>query len=93
MAAQRCHVKIKMNLNFARGVGNLARVTSPLGPDWWGVRQVAKFLGVQDSTVRSWVSRQRMPDPDGHVGRTPVWRAETIRTWAAQRPRKGQPEG
>jgi predicted DNA-binding transcriptional regulator AlpA len=79
-----------MSLNFTRGIDTVAGVTSPLGPDWWGVRQVAKFLGVQETTVRSWVSRQRMPEPDGHVGRTPVWRAETIRGWARNRPRKGR---
>jgi hypothetical protein len=33
------------------------------------------------------VARNRMPQPDGHVSRTPVWRESTIREWDAQRPR------
>jgi predicted DNA-binding transcriptional regulator AlpA len=71
-------------------IDTVAGVISPLGSDWCGVRQVAKFLGVQEATVRSWVSRQRMPEPDGHVGRTPVWRGDTVREWARNRPRKGR---
>ncbi|HJV12897.1 MAG TPA: helix-turn-helix domain-containing protein [Propionibacteriaceae bacterium] len=67
-------------------------MTEPLGPGWLTLRQVAKLLDVRESTVRSWVARNRMPQPDGHVSRTPVWREGTIREWDAQRPRK-KPRG
>jgi predicted DNA-binding transcriptional regulator AlpA len=63
---------------------------APLG-DWWTTREVAKFLGIEESTVRAYAARHKMPEPDAYVGATKLWRQETIKEWAANRPRKGKP--
>ena len=52
---------------------------------------VAKFLGIAESTVRAYVTRHKMPEPDAYVGATKLWRQESIKEWAARRPRKGSP--
>ena len=31
-----------------------------------------------------------MPEPDAYVGATKLWRQQTIKDWAARRPRKGK---
>lgn len=52
--------------------------------DWddpWTVGDVADYLDVRTSTVRAYVARGQMPAPDGRIGRTPWWRAATIRGW------------
>lgn len=56
--------------------------------DLWTTDDVATFLGVQRDTVSSYRSRQQMPKPDRTFGRTPLWRPETIKMWAAARPSK-----
>lgn len=50
---------------------------------------VAARLGVDPATVRAYVSRGTMPKPDGHLGRTPWWRPETVDAWRAGRPGQG----
>jgi hypothetical protein len=40
------------------------------------------------ATVSGYATRGKMPSPDSYIGATQVWRAETIRAWAASRPRK-----
>lgn len=42
---------------------------------------VAAALGVAASTVRAYNARQQMPEPSGHVGRTPYWTPEDIEPW------------
>jgi excisionase family DNA binding protein len=59
--------------------------------DYWTTREVAKFLGIGESTVRAYVTRHKMPEPDAYVGATKLWRQQTIKEWAARRPRKGKP--
>jgi predicted DNA-binding transcriptional regulator AlpA len=63
---------------------------TPLG-EYWTTREVAKFLGIAESTVRACAARHKMPDPDAYVGATKLWRQKTIKEWAASRPRKGRP--
>jgi hypothetical protein len=63
---------------------------TPLG-DYWTTREVANFLRIGESTVRAYVTRHKMPEPDAYVGATKLWRQETIKEWAARRPRKGAP--
>lgn len=53
----------------------------------WTTAEVAAYLGVSVGTVRAYSSRGQMPPPDGRLGRTPWWWAETIRVWAAGRRR------
>lgn len=58
--------------------------------DWWTTDEVAAFLKVSTSTVRSYLSRQQMPEPDRRFGRLPVWQPETIHAWNAARPKRGR---
>ncbi len=61
----------------------------PASPVQWSVGEVAEHLGVQASTVRAYVARREMPEPDGRVWRTPWWRDTTIIAWQQGRPGRG----
>jgi hypothetical protein len=67
---------------------NLRPVAEPLPADWWTTRDVATFLDVTPSTIRAYAARGQMPEADRRIGREPVWRPETIRSWQSQRPRQ-----
>jgi hypothetical protein len=41
-----------------------------LPEDWWSTENVATFLGVGTSTIRAYVTRHQMPQPDRYIGRT-----------------------
>lgn len=47
----------------------------------WSVTEVADYLDVQPSTVTAYLAREQMPQPDGRLGRTPWWWADSIRAW------------
>ena len=57
--------------------------------DWWTTTDVAAYLDGGVSTGSAYRRRQQMPQPDWQVGRTRVWRPETIIVWHASRPRPG----
>ncbi|NYH40315.1 uncharacterized protein involved in tolerance to divalent cations [Micromonospora jinlongensis] len=57
--------------------------------EWWTTSDVAAYLGVQIGTVSSYRNRNQMPEPDRTLGRTHLWRPETITTWNEGRPRLG----
>jgi predicted DNA-binding transcriptional regulator AlpA len=61
-----------------------------LPDDWWSTDDVAAFLGVGASTIRAYVTRRQMPQPDRYIGRTRLWRPQTIREWHSSRPRKAE---
>lgn len=61
-----------------------------LPDDWWTTDDVATFLGVGASTIRAYVTRKQMPQPDRYMGRTRLWRPGTIREWHSSRPRQPQ---
>jgi predicted DNA-binding transcriptional regulator AlpA len=63
-------------------------MTVELPTDWWTTEEVATFLGVSSSTIRSYLARHQVPEPDRRFGRLPAWRPETIRDWHERRPRK-----
>lgn len=64
-------------------------------------RMIALALGVEVTTVRQYLKAARarraageerpgdMPEPDEILGRTPVWKPETIEKWLERRPGKG----
>ena len=54
----------------------------------WTVTDVAAYLNVKHGTVTSYLNREQMPEPDGRLGRTPWWWADTIRAWDEQRPKR-----
>lgn len=47
----------------------------------WTVADVADYLGVKTSTIRAYMAREQMPEPDLNFGRKPVWHESTIRAW------------
>lgn len=57
--------------------------------DWWTTSDVATFLGLRVGTVSSYRQRGQMPPPAKTVGRTHLWRPETIVEWQRHRPRVG----
>jgi predicted DNA-binding transcriptional regulator AlpA len=73
-------------------VCRMTKHAGPLSSDWWTTKEVAQFLGIEEVTVRAYVTRHKMPQPDAYVGATKLWRQETIKQWAARRPRKRRPE-
>ena len=54
------------------------------------IAEVATYLGIMQSTVRAYMARKHMPEPDLYVGNTPVWHRATIEQWASQRPGRGR---
>lgn len=58
------------------------------GIDWWTTNHVATYLGVSASTVRAYLTREQMPEPDLRAGQQRLWRPETIKRWHEHRPRK-----
>src|SRR6266568_5101635 len=66
-----------------------SRIVSDLPSDWWSTADVASYLGVSESTIRSYVAREQMPKPDRRIGSVGVWRPATIAKWDQERPRRG----
>lgn len=58
-------------------------------PPQWSIADVATHIGVRPVTVRAYVARGQMPEPDGTVGGSPWWHPETITTWHAARRGQG----
>lgn len=48
-------------------------------------QEIADYLQVEESTVRSYHARGQMPEPDGRLGSTPWWLTKTITEWNDQR--------
>lgn len=61
--------------------------TTPEGERWTAERCAAEW-GIRPATWHSYVRRDRptAPLPVAHVGRTPLWDADEVRTW----PRPGR---
>jgi hypothetical protein len=66
--------------------------------DWWTITDIAEHLGVKRQTVERYrhprrpgpdgpVRAAELPEPDRHIGATPVWRPERIIGW--ERPGQG----
>jgi hypothetical protein len=51
--------------------------------------EAAARVGVTAASWRSYVARGDGPKPDGHLGRTPWWKPETVDAWKASRPGQG----
>lgn len=53
--------------------------------DWWLNRDCAQYLDLSYSSWSAYVSRGEAPPPDRMFGRSPAWRPETVKAWAASR--------
>lgn len=60
-------------------------MTTELPDDWWTTENVAAYLSISTSTVRAYLARDQMPQPDRKLGPMSLWRPETVREWAASR--------
>jgi predicted DNA-binding transcriptional regulator AlpA len=47
---------------------------------------LAKLLGIKQTSVHRYRVRGDIPQPDEYVGRTPLWKQETIDQWVENRP-------
>ena len=54
--------------------------------DWLTISEIAEVTGLKVDTINKYRSRNTLPDPDSVVGRTPIWKRETIDSWNALRP-------
>jgi predicted DNA-binding transcriptional regulator AlpA len=61
---------------------------NPKLPPQVGVRDAARYLGLATETLRTYASQGTFPPPDGYIGRTPWWWAETVKRWQAERETK-----
>jgi hypothetical protein len=52
---------------------------------YWTTRDVAEYLQVEETTVRSYLSRDQMPRPDHRYGRTNLWKPATIKKWKGEK--------
>lgn len=57
--------------------------------EWWTTAEVAAHLGVAVSTISAYRNRGQMPAPDRKIGRTQLWRPQTIIDWQRARPGSG----
>lgn len=58
-------------------------------PDLWQRSECADHVGVTPSTWSAYVARDQAPSPTKHVGRTPLWDADEVRDWNANRLGRG----
>lgn len=58
--------------------------------EWWTRDEVAEHCGgITPAAVSNYVSKGLMPAPE-YIGRTPMWDAEKVREWHANRPGRGR---
>lgn len=56
----------------------------PIGRLTYRLGELAKALGVSRRTIERERSAGRLPKPDLHIGKAPLWRPETIQRWIAE---------
>jgi predicted DNA-binding transcriptional regulator AlpA len=50
-------------------------------PSFLTIADVAHLAGISHSTLRAYMTREQVPAPTGHIGRTPYWAPDTIQPW------------
>ena len=48
--------------------------------EWWTTDDVATYAQITAGTIRAYVARHQMPEPE-RIGRSLVWRPDVIRAW------------
>jgi len=54
--------------------------------EWLTNTDIAKLTGLKIETLYKYRERNTLPKPDKYIGRTPVWKSETIEQWRSNRP-------
>ena len=52
----------------------------------WRVTDCAEHCGIKPTTFRTHVCDGRAPQPVAHLGKSPLWDAEQVKTWHTNRP-------
>lgn len=55
--------------------------------------QLAAKLGIKRGSIHRYRTRGNIPAPDEYVGRTPLWREESVNKWMTERPGHGWRKG
>lgn len=53
--------------------------------EWLTINDVATMTKLKPSTIHKYRVRKVIPQPDRYIGRTPVWKEQTIQTWITSR--------
>jgi excisionase family DNA binding protein len=54
-------------------------------PGYLTVAEVAERLEVKPATVRRYLHKKDLPEPDGRAGQSPLWKEATIEAWEKER--------
>lgn len=54
-------------------------------PGYLTVADVAERLGVKPATVRRYLHKKDLPEPDTRAGQSPLWKEVTIEAWLESR--------
>lgn len=52
---------------------------------WLTISDVAQLTNLKVDTINKYRTRNTLPEPDFKIGRTPVWKLDTIETWNQNR--------
>lgn len=67
---------------YAVGITLASRSLEPaVSCEQWGIKDIAAFLSITPVAVRAYLSRGKMPTPDGYISGSPWWNADRIREW------------
>lgn len=53
--------------------------------EWLTNTDIANLTGLKVETLYKYRKRTTLPEPDKYIGRTPVWKSETIESWRNSR--------
>ena len=62
---------------------------TPNPADQLDLTAFAARAGIKPGTIYGYHSTGRLPQPDGWLGRTPWWWADTVDAWLTNRPGQG----
>jgi len=54
--------------------------------EWLTRTDIANLTGLKTDTIYKYQKRNTLPEPDHYMGRTPIWKKQTIDEWNALRP-------
>jgi len=53
--------------------------------EWLTNTDIAELTGLKVETLHTYLNRNTLPTPDNYIGRTPVWKSNTIKQWIKDR--------